>query len=43
MKSWCNTPKFNVPEPVERFPGVRAGDLVVMRHTEAVALRLQKQ
>jgi hypothetical protein len=35
--------KVNVPESVERFPNVRVGDQVVVGHTEAVAMKLQKQ
>jgi hypothetical protein len=32
-----------VPEAVKRFNEVKVGDLVVIRHTEAVGLMLQKQ
>jgi hypothetical protein len=35
--------KVNVPEEAERFPNVRVGDQVVVRHTEAIAMKLQKQ
>lgn len=35
--------RVNVPESVKRFSEVKVGDLVVVRHTEAVALTLQKQ
>jgi len=33
--------KVNVPESVEKFPNVRVGDMVVVRHTEALALQKQ--
>jgi hypothetical protein len=35
--------RVNVPPSVKRFGDVRVGDVVVVRHTEAVALTLQKQ
>jgi hypothetical protein len=35
--------EVNVPEEAERFPNVRVGDQVVVCHTEAIAMRLQKQ
>jgi len=35
--------KVNVPEEAERFPNIRVGDQVVVRHTEAIAMKLQKQ
>jgi hypothetical protein len=35
--------KVNVPESVVRFPEVRVGDQVVVRHTEAIAMTLQKR
>lgn len=35
--------KVNVPESAERFPNVRVGDQVVVRHTEAIAMKLEKQ
>jgi hypothetical protein len=35
--------KVNVPESAERFGNVRVGDEVVVRHTEAIAMKLQKQ
>lgn len=35
--------RVNVPPSVKRFGEVKVGDLVVVRHTQAVALTLQKQ
>lgn len=35
--------RVNVPPSVKRFGEVKVGDVVVARHTEAVALTLQKQ
>ncbi|MFN9389519.1 MAG: hypothetical protein ACK6DF_08225 [Betaproteobacteria bacterium] len=35
--------RVNVPPSVKRFGEVQGGDVVVARHTEAVALTLQKQ
>jgi hypothetical protein len=35
--------RVNVPASVKRFGEVKVGGLVVVRHTEAVALTLQKQ
>jgi len=34
--------KINVPESVEKFSNIRVGDMIVIRHTEAMALMLQK-
>jgi hypothetical protein len=38
-----NVVKIDVPESVKRFREVKVGDLVVVRHTEAIGLMLQKQ
>lgn len=38
-----NVVKIDVPEAVKRFNEVKVGDLVVIRHTEALGLMLQKQ
>lgn len=38
-----NVVKIDVPEAVQRFREVKVGDLVVVRHTEAIGLMLQKQ
>ncbi len=38
-----NVVKIDVPDWVTRFKEVKVGDLVVIRHTEAIGLMLQKQ
>jgi len=38
-----NVVKIDVPEAVKRFNEVKVGDLVVIRHTEAIGLMLEKQ
>lgn len=38
-----NVVKVDVPPEVTRFKEVKVGDLVVVRHTEAIGLMLQKQ